>query len=78
MKRGKSKIVADAICGILMLVSIFVYIVLGLTISWWHPGWIVIVGAALASGVISICMNLSYELKKSETENKDETTENKQ
>lgn len=64
--KDKSKVIADAICGVLMLASIFVYIVLGLTIGWWHPGWVIIVGAAIVSGIISIVVNAKVDLNQKE------------
>lgn len=62
-KSSKIKVISDTICGALMLVSILVYVILGTTISWWHPGWIIIVSAAVADGVISLISNLIYTLK---------------
>ena len=63
MKKSKSIVIADAVCGVLMLLSIFVYIIIGLTTAAWHPWWIIIVGAALISGVISIVFKTRAELK---------------
>ena len=54
MKKNNLKLISDAICGCLVLISVLVYIILGLTIGWWHPGWVVIVSAAILSGIISI------------------------
>lgn len=59
----RAKIISDTICGSLMLVTILVYIVLGVTISWWHPGWIIIVSAAVADGIISLITNMICTLK---------------
>lgn len=63
MKRNKSLIIADAVCGIIMLVSVLVYLILGLTINFWHPGWMIIVGAVIVSGIISIIFNARANLK---------------
>lgn len=62
MKKSKVKIISDAICGILMLLSILTYIVLGITIGWWHPGWCIIVGTAFVCGIISIATNTKEDL----------------
>lgn len=59
----RAKIISDTICGALMLVTILVYIILGVTISWWHPGWIIIVSAAVADGIISLITNMVCALK---------------
>lgn len=61
-KASKVKLICDTICGALMLISILVYVVLGITISWWHPGWVIIVGAAIADGIISLISNLICSL----------------
>lgn len=54
MKKNNLKLISDAICGCLVLISVLVYVILGLAIGWWHPGWVIIVGAAIVSGIISI------------------------
>lgn len=64
--KNKRKVIADAICGVLILVSVFVYIVLGLAIGWWHPGWIIIVGSLIISGIISIIVNANVNLNQEE------------
>lgn len=65
-KKTKSQIICDAICGALMLVSIAVYLILGITINWWHPGWVVIVSAAVVSGLIGIVSNTCANLKEAD------------
>ncbi len=57
MKQNKSKIVTDAIAGSLIMLSILIYIILGLTIKWWHPGWILIVGTIVVVSIVSIITN---------------------
>lgn len=78
MKKEKAIIISDAISGIIVLLSVFVYLVLGFTINWWHPGWIIVVGACMVSAIVSIVTNMIVELKKSETENKKQNEENKE
>lgn len=76
-KNSKTKLICDTICGALMLISILVYIILGITISWWHPGWIIIVGAAIADGIISLISNMICSLKNiNTTEQTNNTNEN--
>lgn len=70
-KSSKIKIISDTICGSLMLISILVYVILGVTIAWWHPGWIIIVSAAVADGVISLITNMVSALKYPEQDQKE-------
>ncbi len=72
MKNKKSKIISDAICGILMLLSIIVYLILGFVIHFWHPGWLIIVCSSLACGIISIITNLVFDLKNANNESAQE------
>ena len=78
MKKEKAIIISDAICGIVVLLSVFVYLVLGFTINWWHPGWIIVVGACMVSAILSIVTNMIIELKKSESENKKQEEKNEE
>lgn len=71
--KEKAVIICDAISGVLVTLSILVYLVLGFTISWWHPGWIIIVVACFVSSVASIIANMVVELKKADAE---KSTEN--
>lgn len=71
MKSKKTRIITDAINGGLILLSILVYIILGLTIDWWHPGWILIVGTILVVGIVAIVSDAVVKVKRLE-ENKDE------
>ncbi len=72
MKKSKAKIIADAVCGIIMLLSILVYLILGITINFWHPGWTIIVGAAFVSGIISIITNTKEDLDDLSNNNNEE------
>ena len=72
MKKSKAKIIADAVCGIIMLLSILVYLILGITINFWHPGWTIIVGATFVSGIISIITNTKEDLDDLSNNNNEE------
>lgn len=63
MNNAKAQIIVNAICGILMLLSISTYLLLGLIFSLWHPYWIIIAISAMVCGVISIIVNTTVELK---------------
>ncbi len=65
-KRTKAKIICDAICGLLMLVAVAVYVVVGICSNVWHPTWVIIVGAAIVCGVIGIVCDTVSNIKKVE------------
>ncbi len=52
MKKDKWQIIGGACCSVIVLVSIMVYLILGVTDGIWHPGWLIPVCAALFCGVI--------------------------
>lgn len=54
-----------------------VYLVLGVVINWWNPGWVIVVAIGIVSAKLSVVTNMIVELKKAETEAKDKTEENK-
>lgn len=56
-KKSKSQIICDAICGILMLASILVFILVGIFANIWHPTWIVIPCSGIVCGIVSISIN---------------------
>ncbi len=78
-KQNKSvpEIVLGAISGLIMIVCILVYIILGVTLNFWHPGWLIIVSGALGVAIINIVTNLIRDIKalkedeKKEQEKKD-------
>lgn len=72
-EKTKSQIIGEALCGILMLVCIIVYLILGLTLNFWHPGWLIPVSGAIACGIIEIISNTITDLKQiDKKENKNE------
>jgi len=61
-RRTKAQIVSDAVCGILMLVSLMFFILVGIFAHIWHPTWIVIPCSGLVCGIISITVNTYVNL----------------
>lgn len=51
LKRGENPY-TGAICGILILTCVMVYLILGVFTNLWHPLWIIVVIGALACGII--------------------------
>ena len=77
MKGKKTKIITDAINGSLIVLSILVYIILGLTIDWWHPGWILIVGTIMVVAIIAIVVDAFTKVKQlDEKQNETDKKEN--
>ena len=74
-RRTKAQIISDAVCGVLMLVSLLEFILVGIFANVWHPTWIVIPCSGLVCGIISIIVNTYTNLHKKEiadTEDKKE------
>ncbi len=76
-KKSKIQIIGGAVCGALMIVSVAIYLILGITIGFWHPGWLIPACSALACGVVGIVTdtmtkldNLKKQKEKSEKEEK--------
>ncbi len=61
--KSLAKIVSGAVCGILMLTCIIVYLVLGVTINFWHPGWLIVVCGAIGCGIIGVISDLIVNIK---------------
>ncbi len=75
-KRTKAQIICDSICGVLMLVSLLVFLVAGILVeNIWHPLWIIIPSSGLACGIISIICNCVVNCK-SMSKEKVETKDN--
>ncbi len=68
--RSKAKIICDAICGIVMLLCIITYVVIGICTNIWHPYWIIIVAGGVFCGILGIVGNTMSSLK--EIKQKDE------
>lgn len=57
-RKNKTQIICDSVCGVLMLLSILVFLVVGVIVpSVLHPLWVIIPSAGLISGIISIICN---------------------
>ena len=72
-KRTKGQVISDALCGILMLISVLVFILVGILAHIWHPTWIVMPCTGIVCGIISIAVNTYANLtRKEDTEKKKE------
>lgn len=73
----KAQIIGGAICGSLMIVSIAIYLILGITINFWHPGWLLPACSGLACGVVGIVTNTVSKLNNLKAEEKASEKEEK-
>lgn len=78
-RKSKAQILCDAICGILMLLSILVFILIGIFVDVWHPTWIIIPCTGIVCGIVSIIIGAYSNLKATneKVENKTKTTDKK-
>lgn len=65
MKERKTnlQIVLDGLCGIIVLLSIIAYLIVGFTTNIWHPTWLIVVCSTLVCGIIGIISNTIANLK---------------
>lgn len=68
-EKTKSQIILDGLCGILMLLSIIAYLIVGFTTKIWHPTWLIIVCTALVCGIIGVISNAITNLKNIDNKN---------
>ncbi len=61
--KTKSQIICDAVCGILMLLSIISFILVGFLTKIWHPTWLIIAISGVVCGIIGIISNTATSLK---------------
>lgn len=71
--KSKTSIVLDACCGILMLLCIMAYVLIGIIAKVWHPTWIIVLAGAFVCAVIGIVKDTIASLK-SVDEAKNENT----
>ncbi len=70
-KETKAQIIGGAVCAALMLVSVAIYLILGITLNLWHPGWLLPACSGIACGIVATVSNTISKLNnlKKETEN---------
>lgn len=71
-ERSKIEIICDAVCGLIMLGCVGVYVLIGFIKSVWHPTWVIIVAGAIVCGIISIISNTVVNFKKINKKSEDE------
>lgn len=70
-----AEVISGAICGVLMMVCVITYIVLGVTLNFWHPGWIILVAGGIFCGIISLVCNTIEDVKRIRKQEAQETQE---
>lgn len=76
-RKTKAQIICDAVCGILMLLSILVFILIGVFSNIWHPTWVIIPCSGIVCSIISIIINTCSKLSIKNNDNKMENSGNK-
>lgn len=61
--KSKTSIILDACCGILMLVCIMAYVLIGIIAKVWHPTWIIVVAGAFVCAIIGIVKDTIANIK---------------
>lgn len=63
-ERGEHPVIG-AVCGLIMLTCIIVYLLLGALLALWHPYWIIVVCGAIVCGIVgSLNAVLNFKNKK--------------
>jgi len=69
--KTKLKLISDAICGIITLLSMLIYILVGVFTKIWHPTWLIVLVSLVVCAVITIIVNTFIRVKRTNTfENK--------
>lgn len=64
MKKTKASIICDTVCGILELLSVLTFILIGVFTDIWHPTWIIVVISSVVCGVVSIVVGACNKISK--------------
>ncbi len=72
-RKTLTNIISEALSGIIMIVCVLIYLILGFTINFWHPGWIIIVGGGLSVGILNIILNAVHDAKNLKKDEKEKT-----
>ncbi len=66
-KKDKQKTIAEVVCGalsgIIMIICVLVYLIVGFTVGAWHPYWLIIVGGGLFTAIMNIIAGLVKDVK---------------
>ena len=62
-QKTKGQIICDAICGILMILAIVSYLIVGFITNIWHPTWLILLCSALVCAIIGLISNTTKDLK---------------
>ncbi len=74
-KRSKVKTICSAITGIICMLSVIVYLIVGLCTKMWHPMWMIIVCSVAAAAIIDIIANTVTKLQEQDDDDKNPTVE---
>lgn len=65
-KRSKAKIISEAVSGLIFILSVVAYLIIGFVTGGWHPWWIVIVCGIVFAAIVDILVNMIADLKQAD------------
>lgn len=71
-KRSKAKIISEAVSGLIFILSVIAYLIIGFVTGGWHPWWIVIICGIVLAGIVEILINMIVDLKQADKADKTE------
>ncbi len=65
--KEKQKTIAEVVCGalsgVIMILCVLAYLIVGFTVGVWHPYWLIIVGGGLFTAIMNIVAGLVKDVK---------------
>lgn len=71
-KQTRAQIISGAFCGILIMLCVIAYLIVGFCTGIWHPTWLIIVGGAIVDAIIGIVVDTMAKLKQTENQEKND------
>lgn len=72
-RRSKARVISDAISGVVLLCSILAFILIVAFTGTWHPTWVILPCAIVFVSVLTIIVNATSSVQKSNDEDVKET-----
>lgn len=75
-QKTKGQIICDAVCGLLMILAIISFLIVGFITKIWHPTWLILLCSALVCAIIGLISNTTHDLKTLEQNQKNDENKN--
>ena len=69
-RKTKEKVICDAVCGLVMLMCVMAYLIIGIFTNQWHPYWIIPACGGIVCAVVSLVFNTIANVKEIDKQNK--------